>query len=160
MVFQPLSRIVRSVTLVPGDGARKVSPSGPEKIARDLIGRMLAAGGWIVQDYADMNIAAGRGVAIREFPLRSGFADYLLYADQRAIGVIEAKANHHTLTGVEIQSAKYVAGLPAGLPAWRLPLPFAYESTGEVTQFTSARDPDPRGLLVPPPRGVSPPRLA
>ena len=31
------------------------------------------------------------GVAIREFRLRTGFADYLLYADGRAIGVIEAK---------------------------------------------------------------------
>ena len=49
-----------------------------------------------------MNISAGLGVAVREFPLTTGDADYLLYADAKAIGVIEAKPEGHTLTGVEI----------------------------------------------------------
>ncbi|MCC7291468.1 MAG: DEAD/DEAH box helicase family protein [Phycisphaerales bacterium] len=94
-----------------------------------------------------MNIAAGAGVAVREFRLTNGFADYLLYAGGRAIGVIEAKPEGHTLRGVETQSAKYITGLPEGLPRWTpdgTPLPFAYESTGAVTQFTSNLDPDPR----------------
>ena len=46
-----------------------------------------------------MNIHAGRGVAVREYPLKwqegtetkSGSADYLLYADGWAVGVVEAK---------------------------------------------------------------------
>jgi type I restriction enzyme R subunit len=37
-----------------------------------------------------MSISAGQGIAVREFPLQSGFADYLLYADCKALGVIEA----------------------------------------------------------------------
>jgi len=91
-----------------------------------------------------MNIMAGPGVAIREFPLKTGFADYLLYAGGKAIGVVEAKPEGHTLTGVETQSAKYSDGLPPGLPHHGLPLPFAYESTGTATQFTNNLEPDAR----------------
>jgi type I restriction enzyme R subunit len=36
-----------------------------------------------------LNISAGPGVAVREFPLEDGEADYLLYADGQAIAVIE-----------------------------------------------------------------------
>src|SRR5229473_6569544 len=81
---------------------------------------------------AEMDISAALGVAVREFPLKSGSADYLLYVDGRVVGVIKAKPQGHTLTGVETQSAKYQDGLPTGLPHFVLPLPFAYESTGEV----------------------------
>jgi hypothetical protein len=62
--------------------------------------------------------------------------------------VVEAKPIGHTLTGVETQSGKYLDGLPAGLPNYRLPLPFAYESTGEVTQFTNALEPNARSRGV------------
>ncbi len=102
----------------------------------------------MVQDYDEMNISASLGVAIREFPLATGFADYMLYAGGKAIGIVEAKPEGHTLTGVETQSAKYTTGFPAHLPRWSLPLPFAYESTGVVTQFTNALDPDPRSREV------------
>ena len=54
-----------------------------------------------------MNIMAGPGVAVPEFPLKTGYADYLLYADGKAIGVVEAKPEGHALTGIEIQSSKY-----------------------------------------------------
>src|SRR5262249_11161019 len=53
-----------------------------------------------------------------------------------------------TLTGVEEQSAKYRLGLPDGLPAAREPLPFAYETTGVETHFTSLLDPEPRSRPV------------
>lgn len=38
------------------------------------------------------------GVAVREFPLTTGDADYMLYVDGRAIGVVEAKPEGHTLS--------------------------------------------------------------
>ena len=120
----------------------------PEQKARQSIDRQLAETGWLVEDYRAMNLSAGPGVAVREFPLTTGEADYLLYADGRAIGVIEAKPEGHTLKGVETQSAKYTEGLPDGLPHYHLPLPFAYESTGTITQFTDALDPDPRSREV------------
>ena len=108
----------------------------PEQKARQKIDQQLDACGWIVQDYRQMDISAGRGVAVREFPLSTGEADYLLYADGKAIGVIEAKPEDHTLTGVELQSAKYTSGLPANLPHYHLPLPFAYATNGkEIIDF-------------------------
>ena len=88
----------------------------PEQESRKLIDQQLEASGWMVQDFDEMNISAGLGVAVREFPLKTGYADYLLYADGKAIGVVEAKPEGHTLTGVETQSAKYTDGLPDGLP--------------------------------------------
>ena len=96
------------------------------------------------------NILTKPGVALREFPLNPGYghADYLLYVDGKATGVIEAKKEGTTLTGVEIQSDKYRKGLPASLPAWFRPLPFCYQSTGIETRFTSGLDPDPRSRNV------------
>jgi type I restriction enzyme, R subunit len=120
----------------------------PEAKARLAIDQQLAAAGWVVQDYREMDIGAALGVAIREFPLATGEADYLLYADARAIGAVEAKLQGHTLTGVETQSAKYAGGLPANLPHYRLPLPFAYESTGSETRFTNILEPDARSRPV------------
>ncbi len=63
----------------------------PEALAREEIDRQLAACGWIVQDHKAMNIMAGPGVAVREFPLKTGYADYLLYVEGRVIGLVEAK---------------------------------------------------------------------
>ena len=131
-------------------------PLTPEQRARDKIDRQLAAAGWVVQDHRDMDIHASSGVAVREYPLKwkeggeakSGFADYLLYVDGRAIGVLEAKPAGHTLQGVILQSKKYTEGLHQWVPAWQRPLPFAYESTGEVTQFTNGLDPDPRSREI------------
>ena len=122
----------------------------PEERARVNIDRLLAQAGWAVQDVAALNVPAARGVAVREFPLRPshGTADYLLYVDGRAAGVVEAKLEGYTLTGVETQSEKYGAGLPDNLPAYVRPLPFLYESTGVETRFTNGLDPEPRSRPV------------
>jgi type I restriction enzyme R subunit len=122
----------------------------PEDKARETIDRLLSQASWAVCNQGDANILANRGVAIQNFTLKSGygFADYLLYVDGKAAGVIEAKKEGVTLTGVETQSEKYTKGLPANLPAWRKPLPFSYESTGIETRFTNGLDPDPRSRPV------------
>ena len=124
-------------------------PETPEQLARRLIDVTLIEAGWIVQDRDDIDLTAGRGIAVREFNMKSGFgfADYLLYVDRKAAGAVEAKATGK-LTGVEQQSAKYAAGLPEGLPAHRRPLPFLFESNGEVTFFTNDLDPKPRSREV------------
>lgn len=82
-------------------------PDTPEQAARREIDADLAAAGWLVQDRSDLDLSAGRGIAVREFPMKSGFgfADHLLYLDRKALGAVEAKAEG-TLTGVEAQSAK------------------------------------------------------
>jgi len=124
-------------------------PETPEQRVRREIDADLTAAGWLVQDCHDLDLTAGRGIAIREFPMRSGFgfADYLLYLDRKAVGVVEAKAEG-TLTGVEAQSAKYAAGLPENLPAHVRPLPFLFETNGSVTYFTNGLDPAPRSRQV------------
>ena len=109
---------------------------------------MLEQCGWHVQDYGEMNLSAGTGIAVCEFPLATGFADYLLYANGKAIGVVEAKPEGHPLVSVEDQTVKYATGLPEPYPAWLRPLPFTYETTGTETQFTSHRDPVPRSRPV------------
>jgi type I restriction enzyme R subunit len=118
----------------------------PEELARIEIDKLLAAAGWSVQPVKEANIHAARGVALCNFPLKDGhgFADYMLYVDGKAAGVIEAKKHGFTLSGVEFQSDKYVRGLPDALPAWRRPLPFAYQSTGIETSFTNSLDVEPR----------------
>jgi type I restriction enzyme, R subunit len=125
-------------------------PETPEDRARKTIDGLLMAAGWIVQDRDRANVNAGRGVAIRSFPLKfgHGFADYLLYVDGRAAGVVEAKKEGETLTTYETQTAKYSEGLPDGLNAHRKPLPFCYQSTGVETRFTNLLDPDPRSRQV------------
>jgi type I restriction enzyme R subunit len=52
---------------------------------------MRADAGWTVQSRAELNLGAARGVAVREFALKTGFADYLLFLDRKAIGDVEAK---------------------------------------------------------------------
>jgi type I restriction enzyme R subunit len=120
----------------------------PEEQAREKIDQLLDAAGWQVQDRNQLNLGAGRGVAFREFPLTSGFADYLLFVDRKAVGVIEAKPEGTTLSGVAEQSAAYLTGLPSHIPHVQLPLPFAYESTGVETYFRDERDPEPRSRRV------------
>src|SRR5438105_4420897 len=120
----------------------------PEDKARVQIDQQLRACGWHVQNRSEINLHAGRGVAIREAALKTGQADYLLFADAKAIGTVEAKPEGHTLTGVEEQSGKYSGGFHVTLPAWGQPLPFAYESTGTETHFTNRLDPVPRARDV------------
>jgi type I restriction enzyme R subunit len=92
-----------------------MSPT-PEQQARVQIDAALEAAGWLVQDRADVNLAAGPGVAVREFKMASGhgFADYLLFVQGKAVGVLEAKPAGYALGSVELQADKYATGL-AGL---------------------------------------------
>ena len=58
----------------------------PEENARQEIDRQLIDAGWAVQDYKAINLSAGRGIALREVPLKTGPCDYLLLVDRRPVG--------------------------------------------------------------------------
>ena len=90
----------------------------PEQQARAEIDRLLQPGRLGRAVGRGVNLHAAPGVAIREFPLNPGhgFADYLLYVDGKACGVIEAKKQGATLTGVEVQSTRYAQGFPPACP--------------------------------------------
>jgi type I restriction enzyme, R subunit len=120
----------------------------PEEQARKTIDHLLEQAGWFIQDRNQLNLGASLGVAIREYPLKAGPADYLLFVDRKAVGVVEAKSEGTTLSGVAEQSEKYSTGIPANLPTVQEPLPFNYESTGIETFFRDLRDPTPKSRRV------------
>ncbi|MHA2230980.1 MAG: type I restriction endonuclease subunit R [Candidatus Hodarchaeales archaeon] len=120
----------------------------PEQIAREKIDKLLAAAGWVLQDYKQINLGAGLGVAVREFPTKSGPADYVLFVDRKAVGAVEAKPEGTTLRGVAEQTGRYQTDFPEDIPNVELPLPFGYESTGTKTLFVDFRDPDFRSRRV------------
>ena len=96
----------------------------PEEKARQKIDELLAHAGWEVQIRERMNLfGSAAGVAVREAHLKTGYADYLLFVDGKALGVIEAKKFGVLLSGVEAQSARYAVGLLRPmlfLSAWKL----------------------------------------
>ena len=120
----------------------------PEQSARQNIDQLLTAAGWTIQDRDQMNLGASQGVAVREFQMASGPTDYLLFIDRKAAGVIEAKPEGTTLSGVSEQTERYLTGIPANLPCHQNPLPFGYESTGVETFFRDLRDPDSRSRRI------------
>lgn len=114
---------------------------GPEAEAREEIDQMLESAGWEVQDYGDHNLGANNGdVILREFQIGMDAADYVLFLDRQAVGVIEAKPKGTTLSGVEEQSRRYAESFPEDLYPIELPLPFVYESTSVETYFRDFRD--------------------
>jgi type I restriction enzyme R subunit len=121
----------------------------PEGKARQQIDAQLVASGWLVQDYQQFNPSAGRGIALREAPLKSGTCDYLLLVDRKALGVAEAKKKGTLLSGVAEQSGHYAENLPDFIQSIAPgSLPFLYESTGVETFFRDERDPAPRSRRV------------
>ncbi|MDI6807837.1 MAG: type I restriction-modification enzyme R subunit C-terminal domain-containing protein [Candidatus Eisenbacteria bacterium] len=116
----------------------------PEEKARQKIDELFESAGWKVQDRREMNLGASLGVAVREFPLESGTADYLLFLDRKAAGVVEAKPEGTTLSGVAEQTANYLTRIPENVPRVGNPPPYAYESTGIETFFRNLRDPEAR----------------
>ena len=121
----------------------------PEQKARDHIDALLKQAGWAVQDNKKIDFNAGLGQAVREYQTDAGPADYVLFVDKKAVGVIEAKREEqgHKITEVESQTEGY-ASAKLKWVNHQQPLPFLYESTGIITRFTDARDPKPRSREV------------
>ena len=121
----------------------------PEAKARQLIDDKLTQAGWVVQDMKQLNLAAGAGVAVREYPTDTGPADYALFVNRTAVGIIEAKRDEagENITIAERQSERYANATLK----WRkdnTPLPFLFEATGQIIRFTDGRDPAPRSREI------------
>jgi type I restriction enzyme, R subunit len=121
----------------------------PETKARQQIDRKLRQAGWVIQDMKDINLSAGIGVAVREYPTDSGPADYVLFVNGYAVAVIEAKQDSagENLTVTEAQTERYAT---AHL-RWRkdnAPLRFLFEATGQIIRFTDNADPAPRSREI------------
>src|SRR6266536_2961432 len=70
----------------------------PEQRAREQIDAQLIASGWVVQNFKAVDFTAGRGIALREVPLKTGPCVYLLLVDRVPVGVVEAKKPVATLS--------------------------------------------------------------
>lgn len=121
----------------------------PEQKARQEIDHKLVEAGWLIQDMKQLNLGAGVGVAVREYPTDTGPADYVLFVNRNAVGVIEAKKNEagQNITAAEGQTERYAN---ANLK-WRkdsAPLRFLFEATGQIIRFTDNADPAPRSREV------------
>ncbi|WGS41982.1 DEAD/DEAH box helicase family protein [Burkholderia sp. JSH-S8] len=117
----------------------------PETKARQQIDQKLKQAGWVIQDMKQLDLSAGVGVAVREYPTETGPADYVLLINRTACGVIEAKKDNvgENLTVTETQTERYAT---ANLK-WRkdnTPLRFRFEATGQIIRFTDNADPAPR----------------
>ncbi len=122
----------------------------PEQRARDQIDAQLRAAGWAIQSKTAINFNECAGQAVREYPTDSGPADYVLFVDKKAVGIIEAKKDTlgHNITTVEAQTGDYAAAELKWIQNTGQPLPFLYEATGVLTRFTDQRDPKPRSREV------------
>jgi type I restriction enzyme R subunit len=121
----------------------------PETKARQNIDQKLELAGWVIQDMKQINLGAGLGVAVREYPTDTGPADYVLFVNRHAVGVIEAKKDSaaENLTVTETQTERYANATLK----WRTdntPLPFLFEATGQIIRFTDGHDPAPRSREI------------
>ena len=121
----------------------------PEAKARQQIDQKLEQAGWVIQDMKQLNLGAAVGVAVREYPTDTGPADYVLFVNRKAVGVIEAKKDSagENLTVTESQTQRYAN---ASLK-WRkdnAPLRFLLEATGQIIRFTDGTDPVPRSREI------------
>lgn len=121
----------------------------PEIKARVFIDQKLEQAGWVIQDMKQLNLGAALGVAVREYPTDSGEADYLLFVNRTAVGVIEAKRDSagENLTVTESQTVRYANATSK----WRkdsTPLRFLFEATGQIIRFTDGADPAPRSREI------------
>ena len=120
----------------------------PERVARQTIDGMLEESGWQVQNYAERETDASPGVAVREYPLQDDQrADYLLFINEVAVGIVEAKPEGTTISGPLQQAERYHASLPETLPTLQ-GCPFLFASTGIETYFQDKRDPDSRSRSI------------
>jgi type I restriction enzyme R subunit len=116
----------------------------PEQQARDVIDRQLLACGWVIQNKNQINLAAGIGVAVREYSTVVGPADYVLFVNRKPLGIVEAKRQEEAVkfSTHEAQVEEYASAKLKSIDNQNIP--FLYLSTGEITRFCDTRDPSPR----------------
>ena len=118
-----------------------------EVATREEIDAKLEACGWVIQDKKRINLYESLGVAVREMDTDTGPADYMLFIEGKACGIIEAKREGTGLGGVAEQSARYATSNTKHIERWvpnDQPLPFLYEATNHEIRFRDERDPHPR----------------
>lgn len=88
-----------------------------------------------------LNLFAGLGVAVREFPISTGPVDCALLVEGTPVGIIEAKKDDagESITAVERQSNHYVNSIFKWIKGINC-IRFVCEATGKLTRFTDYGD--------------------
>ena len=115
----------------------------PEEKARVIIDRMFEEAGWKVVD-RDKYAPNMTAVAIREgLMVGNREADYLLFLNGKAVGVLEAKRIDIDINSdiVQEQARLYTRSCPKWCQAWfpNLPLPLAYVANSRDLMFYDTR---------------------
>lgn len=115
----------------------------PEEIAREKIDLMLHESGWYICDRKSFNTEYN-AVALREALMKGGReADYLLFIDNKAVGVLEAKSESNMLGDeVSFQAERYCKTPLNWYQVYEKPLPLVYISNGNKILFRDLRDKD------------------
>lgn len=114
----------------------------PEEKARVKIDQMFEDAGWQVVNRDEYSPSMS-AVAIREGLLKRNLeADYFLFINGKAVGILEAKREEVDVSSsvVQEQAGIYVRSVPSCYQTWQNPLPFYYTSNGKETYFSDLRD--------------------
>ena len=114
----------------------------PEEKARQKIDEQLLEAGWLVLDRKDFS-AGLPAVALRETWLKGNLeADYMLFLNGIAVGVIEAKREEIDPSSYNVceQAATYTRKVPNTYKKLSDPLPLMYVSNGEKMFFKNLRN--------------------
>lgn len=116
----------------------------PEEKARQKIDRMFSDAGWDVINREEYS-AGMTAVAIREGLLQGNKeADYFLFLNGKAVGVLEAKREEVDITAQSVseQAEDYARSVPSCYPAFSNPLPVVMKSNGKELYIRDMREPD------------------
>ena len=118
----------------------------PEEKARVIIDRMFEEAGWKVVD-RDKYAPNMTAVAIKEgLMVGNREADYLLFLNGKAVGVLEAKRIETDINSdiVQEQARLYTRSCPKWCQAWfpNIPLPLAYVANSRDLMFYDTRKSD------------------
>lgn len=115
----------------------------PEEKARIIIDRQLEEAGWQVVDrdeYTSMAHACAVREGLMNFSGTNLEADYLLFIEGKAVGVVEAKREENELGDeVKLQALNYTKNLPLWCAAWYMPLPIVLLANGQKILFYNQR---------------------
>lgn len=116
----------------------------PEEKARQKIDQWFVDAGWDVVDREDYE-PTSTAVAIREGVLKGNLeADYLLFINGKAIGVLEAKREDKDVSSDKVceQAFLYAKSVPNTYQVYQNPLPFLFTSNGRELYFCDFRKQD------------------
>ena len=115
----------------------------PEEKARKKIDKQLTDAGWDIvarDEYTPCNASA-----VKEALMQGNKeSDYLLFIDDKAIAVVEAKAEDNSLGDIVAQQAEWYSKNPQGWDGLWIPnqIPFVYLANGNKIYFKNMRESD------------------